>query len=223
MKKNLLGERFGLLTVTEERPSRMSGNRLVTMWHCKCDCGNELDVIANSLTGGRTKSCGCAKAKMISQRVAKHRGIDDRLYKVWANMKARCHNPNHTSFSDYGGRGIKVCSEWDDYSAFRDWALANGYNANANYGECTIDRINNDGDYTPDNCRWVDMSVQRTNTRTPSNARLIEYNGKTKRLCEWATITGLKPSTLGERLRRGWNVSDALTEPLVPKTARGRR
>lgn len=222
-KKNLINKRFGLLVVVEEAPTRKRSNGgSITMWHCKCDCGKELDVIANSLLRGRTKSCGCAKSKIISEKTAKHRGIDDRLYHVWAGMKGRCYNHQNQSYQYYGGRGISVCEEWaESYAAFRDWATANGYDPNAEVGKCTIDRIDNNGDYTPTNCRWVGMDVQSTNKHPSGKAIKIEYCGQLKTIKDWSEITGISSGAIRERLRRGWSVENALATP--SPCYRGRR
>lgn len=131
-------------------------------------------------------------------------------------MKQRCGDPNNKAYHNYGGRGIKVCDEWRvSYEAFRDWSLANGYDAKAPKGKCTIDRIDNDGDYCPENCRWVSAKEQSRNTR---HNRFVEYNGQRKTLAEWAEETGIDDLTIHYRLKSGWSVEEALT--IKPITGR---
>lgn len=152
---NLVGKRFGKLTVIERAGESKSGN---VKWLCECDCGNKTIVVGSFLKNGNTRSCGCGKIK--------HREKDKRLYSVWANMKNRCYNPHDIAYHIYGGRGIRVCDEWrTDFDAFKSWAIENGYDKDALYGKCTIDRIDVDGDYCPSNCRWVDMKTQAQNKR----------------------------------------------------------
>jgi hypothetical protein len=135
-----------------------------------------------------------------------------RLYKVWRGMKERCLYSWHQSYKNYGGRGIKVCPEWSNsFVAFRNWAMANGYDPNAKKGECTIDRIDVNGDYEPSNCRWVNAKVQCNNRR--SN-HLLTYNGETHTITEWSEITGLTYDTIIVRLKHGWSIEDVLNIPV---------
>lgn len=134
-----------------------------------------------------------------------------RLYKLWLRMKRRCNNPHHDTYKYYGGRGIKVCDQWDkDFQAFEQWALSHGYAENAPKGVCTLDRVNTDGDYSPENCRFVDMTVQMNNTR---RNRKIIYNGETHTLAEWSRILDVPYSRLITRLNKyHWTVERAFTE-----------
>lgn len=159
----LKGRRFGKLIVVEEHGR--SKDRHI-LWKCVCDCGTETIVQSRDLIGEHTQSCGCMQKETISKIRKKHGDRDARLYSVWKTMKKRCENPNAKGYEYYGAKGVKVCEEWHDYSKFKAWAVTNGYDENAKYGECTIDRINPYGDYEPANCRWVSMGVQNRNKRS---------------------------------------------------------
>ena len=140
-----------------------------------------------------------------------HGESNTRLHKVWITMRQRCSNPNISEYHRYGGRGIQVCEGWSSFVNFRDWALGNGYDPNAPRGACTLDRIDNDGDYEPHNCRWVDMREQIKNR--PKRGTYYEYNGETHTLYDWAKILDLSHNLLRARVRYGWDVEKALTTP----------
>lgn len=162
--KNLTGQRFERLTVVKRlgyRPQRHA-----TMYLCRCDCGKETIVTSVALITGNTKSCGCLQPEIVGKLNKHHGSSKTRLYRIWAGMKDRCYRPKHVHYKHYGGRGITICDEWlHDFTAFRDWALKTGYDESAPRGVCTIDRIDNDKGYSPDNCRWVTMKEQRHNQR----------------------------------------------------------
>lgn len=179
LTEDLTGRKFGRLTPIRIDPSKGGDG---AHWVCLCDCGNSVTVIASSLKRGNTRSCGCLKRDFINSidrskiNHKKHGAFEkqtqvERLYSVWKGMKTRCYQKNNHAYKYYGGRGIKICEEWkNDYAAFRSWAMANGYDQNAAHGQCTIDRIDNNGNYEPSNCRFVPMSVQSTNRRKRGTA-----------------------------------------------------
>jgi len=202
--KDITGQRFGLLTVQEYLGR--------SKWRCLCDCGNITITQTQHLKNGHTMSCGCWKLQRISETHKKHGESRSRLFKVWGNMKKRCYNPNDKHFYRYGGRGITVCEEWrQSFEAFREWANANGYT-----DELTIDRIENNKGYSPENCRWATAKTQSNNRSTN---RLLTFNGETKTLAQWSEEAGMKPRTLTRRLDRWkWSIADALTIPVQATT-----
>lgn len=210
MIKDLTGQRFGRLVVIK----RAANKKRAVCWECLCDCGKTHIVRSTELCSGKTKSCGCLNKENTIQRNTKHGGKTranaDRLYYVWQKMRLRCCDEKDKSYKNYGGRGISVCDEWrNDYAAFKAWALANGYNENAKRGQCTLDRIDVNGNYCPENCRWVSMAEQQQNKR---NNRLITYNGETRTMAEWARFIGISAGTLHNRLKK-WGVEKALSTP----------
>ena len=173
--EDLTGSRFGWLQVIERAGFQVypNGDRKV-LWKCICDCGNATVSRADYLKSGRKLSCGCMND---GDGLQYHRSLD-RLYGVWSSMKGRCNCVTNHEYNYYGGRGIRVCDEWNDsYQSFKEWAMTHGYNPDANKGDCTIDRINVDGDYEPSNCRWVSMKVQSNNKR--NSKRAAERAGNT--------------------------------------------
>lgn len=171
--KDLTGQRFGRLTVLMRAGSSSNGG---AKWLCQCDCGKDCIQLSTHLLSGRVNSCGCARAEFLRHCNITHGKRKSRLYGIWASAKQRCCDPNSSRYHRYGGRGITICDEWkNDFQAFYEWAMANGYDENAPRGQCTLDRIDNDKGYYPDNCRWVDMKTQNNNR---SNNRKEKNNEK---------------------------------------------
>jgi len=209
MKKLIIraGERYGRFIVISE------GIRMGKKYKylCKCDCGNEKHVAGYALKDGTTQSCGCLHSeisKKVAERMGKgnrtHGASYSRLYSVYQSMKDRCNNPRNHAFANYGGRGIKISSAWETFEAFQEWAKKNGYQRGL-----TLDRADCNGDYSPENCRWVSMLVQQRNRR---NNRKICINGKEYTLSEIAT-PGLSANILRSRLKRGLSINEALSLP----------
>ena len=168
---NIAGQRFGKLVAV--RPTNQKNSRGI-VWECKCDCGNICFVAANSLVGGNTKSCGCNHKYVKCKR----------LHTVWQGMRNRCESPRHDSYHLYGGKGVSVCDEWKYYPNFEKWALENGYDPDAERYGCTIDRIDSNGNYCPENCRFISMKAQNRNRK--SNVPVIGSDGS-----KYGTMTEL--------------------------------
>jgi hypothetical protein len=203
---DLTGQRFGRLLIIERIEN---GKGRATMYLAQCDCGKFVKVRAGNIRKGVTTSCGCYHREIASQ-AHKHgqarKKNSTRLYNIWCGMKTRCNSQNAMDYKYYGAKGIGVCKEWEqDFQTFSDWAIKNGYN-----DTLTIDRINSEGNYEPLNCRWVTMKEQRRNTR---QNHYITFSGKTQLLTDWSKETGIKTTTILNRLGRGWSIEKTLTTP----------
>jgi hypothetical protein len=203
------GNRFGRLVVIKEAERRRKpSGQIIRRFLCQCDCGKQVTVTKYQLSSGKTQSCGCIRTERI---VALNKKYDHgehfkRLYKIWLGMKARCYNKNETAYPDYGGRGITICDEWkNDFASFYCWSLNNNYQSNL-----TIDRINNNGIYEPNNCRWSTKKEQNRNTRAN---RIVEHNGILKTVAQLAEESGILDKTLYFRLDQGYQVDELLRDP----------
>jgi hypothetical protein len=198
--EDLTGKRFERLVVIEKVGKT---NRGSTLWKCQCDCGTVKLVVHAKLTSGNTKSCGCWRAEKFHHTT--HGLGKPPTYGVWVNMKTRCYNTKTHNYNAYGERGIEVCDEWrNSFKEFHDWAMTHGYKSGL-----TLDRIDVNGDYCPENCRWVTLEVQGNNRR---DNRFIEYGGKRQTISQWARELGMNYDTLRNRITNGWSVEDALTK-----------
>ena len=199
---SLLGKRFGRLLVVEQAESK-SG---FTQWRCKCDCGKTAIVQGTRLVHGHTKSCGCLVSDVViarNKRGMKYETKNNRIYRIYWGMRTRCYNAKDHNYPRYGGRGITICEEWlNDSETFKDWSLANGYR-----DDLSIDRIDNDGNYEPSNCRWATFEQQQENKTNPGShhkpVRQITTDGKIvaefRSINEASRLTGTSASTIS-----GW-------------------
>ena len=211
--RDLTGMRFGRLTVISRAPSHMyPSGRPRSMWNCVCDCGSSLQVDVTCLTTGRTRSCGCLQRERTSEANKRHGMCKTRLYSIWKGIIDRTLNRNSRAYKWYGSRGITVWEGWLEFLPFMEWALANGYK-----DDLTIDRIDTNGDYEPNNCRWVNWYAQSRNTR---KNRWLTYKGKQYCIGDLEKMLGFSKCGIYMRLRRGWSLERALCEPKSDKFSR---
>ena len=206
-KEIKVGEKYGRWNVIYKAKDHISpSGKYRSMWHCKCDCGNEADVRADRLLDGTSQSCGCLKIEKVKKRFTKHGLYNTRIYQEYHDMIQRCYNPNCGEYHNYGGRSIIVCDEWLDkdngFMNFYNWAMSHGYR-----DDLTIDRINVNGNYEPNNCRWAPNIVQSNNTRRNNN---IEYDGNIFSLMNWSRALGQNDSKLYTRLCNNWPIHEVL-------------
>lgn len=202
---DIIGQKFGKLTVLnfDHKKQVFTKNNIKNgykyFYLCLCECGNKIIVPRHHLLFKHTKSCGCITNI--------HNLSNSRIFKIYNGIKQRCYNSNAHKYKVYGSRGIKVCDEWlNDFKAFYEWSINNGYS-----DKLSIDRINVNGNYEPNNCRWVDMKTQQRNR---TNNHLLTYNGNTYTINEWAEILHIKRETLKNRLFLGWSIEKTLTTPV---------
>lgn len=201
---DLTGQHFGRLVVE----SRITGTQGSSSWVCRCDCGLVKHIAASSLKAGDTKSCGCLNREVTSARnktdKVTHGKSGTAIYVVWQSMKRRCYDPRTDSYKNYGARGISMYQKWRrSFVSFYRWAMSNGYRQGL-----TIERRNNDGPYSPRNCRWATPSEQSNNRRNSVRKTL---DGITMTATEWARRYGLPPTRVHQRLKYGWKLRKALT------------
>lgn len=200
------GDKIGMLTILSEvEPNITPGGTKQRRFSCKCECGNTVVRYLSALTRKSDISCGCSYTPLVEYtRKYTDEQRNSFLYSTWSGIKQRCYDPNSSSYSRYGGRGIRMCDEWHyDYLKFYEWSLANGAAKHL-----TIDRIDNSGNYEPSNCRWVDDFTQANNKR---NNRVVEYNGQRKTIIEWARELGIGESTIRCRIDKyGYSIGEAL-------------
>lgn len=198
-----IGRRFSSLTVIAMSEQRTSDGKSKCV--CRCECGNESVVPWKKLRQGRIKSCGCRSYRPAVEPRSKHP-----LFGTWSSMHSRCSLPTNVNFPSYGGRGIRVCDRWHGESGFTAFCEDMGPKPSP---EHTLDRIDNDGPYSPENCRWATSVEQMRNRRFN---RIVEYGGKRLCISAWSSEIGLPARILSSRLRRGWTLDRAFTEPLNP-------
>lgn len=212
--KDVKEMKFGRLTATGNIEYRQKSDGCKTPFiECVCSCGNRKFINYYSAKRGDTRSCGCLQQENRIKMATTHNGSKTRLYRIWRSLFERCNNPKCKEYKWYGAKGVKVCEEWtNNFTAFRDWALSHGYS-----DDLTIDRINHNGNYEPDNCRWADWITQQNNR---SSNRFYTHKGTTKTIAEWARGYGIPESNLITRMRKGWDFEDALTRPKVDNVVR---
>lgn len=201
--KDLTGKVFGTFTVIKY----VQGVKYKRgKWECSCSCGNVRHLDATALR--RQKSCGCLFKKEQSERRKTHgmsnhgKNPNNRLYSIWRTMKVRCDCPNTDGYENYGGRGISVCQEWYSFENFYTWAMSNGYEPHL-----TIDREINDGNYSPENCRWVTVAQQNRNKR---GVIRLENDGVTMCVAEWARELGKGESWIMARAKKGMSIAQII-------------
>ena len=204
---DLTGLRFGRLTVIGPTKFTRKSGEVEKAWRCRCDCGNESIVTPTRLSIGTSRSCGCLQREITAQLKASHGKCGTKEYRSWAKIKQRCLNPKHKHFKNYGGAGITISCGWrDDFQAFLDHIGPAPTDAH------TVDRIDNSRGYEPGNVRWATKEQQARNT---SKNIWVNVNGERLCLEDAASASGLKSITVTSRLRRGWDIQAALSEPAL--------
>lgn len=219
--QNLTGVNFGRLEVVGYDGVRQENGLRYHYWRCRCACssGEEISVKGASLRGGNTKSCGCLRRESIGNRSRLHGRSDTKEFRAWCAMLERCYNENSSRYPRWGGRGITVCERWR--GAFLCFLEDMGEAPSPDH---TLERIDNDGPYCKENCRWAPHAEQARNTR---KNRKLTHDGRTMNLSDWAREVGIRPDILSTRLRRGWTIEEAILTPFSgfggSRITRGRR
>lgn len=202
--RNLEGKKFGRALVVSKAESKNG----IRYWNCVCDCGNHFKTTTYHLTSGRTKSCGCYRHEREIEANIKHGKRHTRIYRIYHTMKDRCYNKNVLKYKNYGARGICICDEWlgeNGFINFYNWSMDSGYR-----DDLTIERIDVNKNYCPENCKWIPMGEQAKNR---TNNIMVEINGKKQILSEWCKELNLGYGFVHNRIRQGWSIIDALTKP----------
>ena len=204
---DLTGQRFGKLVVMERTDNYITPKGTpIVRWICRCDCGKTVSIRGCSLRAGHSQSCGCLMREKTAElgNMSTHGLSKTRLHKIWRGIKDRCLNTKSKDYPGYGGRGITVCAEWrEDFMQFYAWSMTNGYG-----DDLSIDRIDNDNGYRPENCRWVTRDEQN---RNKSNLKYIQINGDTNTLAEWCRQYDLPYHTVHQRIYAShWTPEEAL-------------
>jgi hypothetical protein len=210
---DLVGNKYGKLLVTEYMGiKRSKSGHTYSMFKCVCDCGNECIKTGTTLKAGEVNSCGCLYKEMAHKKPNYHGKTRRKLYQVWSSFRGRCNNPTDAAYHNYGGRGIGYAPEWDDYLVFEKWALENGYQQDVGL---TLERIDVNKGYTPENCCWADRKRQSNNKR---NNLYFTIDGVTHTLAEWCEIYNVPYGRVDARINSlGWSFEDALFKPLTYK------
>ena len=200
---DMTGKTFTRLTVLGRSGSTPTG---MAAWLCRCSCGTEKRVYGGDLRSGKSKSCGCLKSQIVGSLRRSHNQSKTRLYRIWQGMLKRCFDKNQPGYKDYGAKGISVCNEWRDFNKFYDWSKLNGYNESL-----SIDRIDNELGYFPENCRWATPREQAINRRTTT----LTSDGRPGLLV--AEENGISPRLFRSRVDAGWDIDLAAVKPLMRK------
>lgn len=207
--KDEQGKKYGKLLVI--KLDNLRNKCGAAMWICRCDCGRITSVEGSSLRRGLTKSCGCFSSESTAKRETTHGMSKTKIHETWLGMRDRCKNKNNINYKNYGGRGIKVCKRWEKFENFYEDM---GERPSKKH---SLDRVNNNGNYEPSNCRWATREEQLNNKRTN---RYLSFNGKKMTVTQWAKELLVSPNTIFNRVKSGWETEKILTKPINKKNLR---